>query len=426
MKVLSGIENELRAFANEVAGYVREHHNDVPKRSGEKWLVERQDGKRVLNQEDFAVPDYLFFLGHHLDEIQTLRSFEPIRRVLVSTELKHAFRPSGDDVVEIALFHYLAPLLARVLEAVDAGHTWDAALDARIRMLDDFLQKDTYVVVHSAPLLNFKSDSDDLELIEDIHVRTLSDETLERFVNIARLFQGVHQSSRLLEVEFQLESIAQVRRDGPYLSAPGASFQNSCDRLLKSFRLFRQGAVGIRFIGGTSLGPFGAEQVWMATSPGADRLVGEQYEFSASNCGEVVDILRKMYTLESDERFGLAMRRFMGSYEKPLDGDRLIDQWIALESLLMPDGTTELSYRVSIRGACLLGGRGGRGAIFDALRASYSERSRFVHGVPASVKPEVVVYTEDYLRRILRWCVESGQAPTKELLDSLVLGTAKA
>jgi hypothetical protein len=38
------------------------------------------------------------------------------------------------------------------------------------------------------------------------------------------------------------------------------------------------------------------------------------------------------------------------------------------------------------------------------------------------VTDEIVAYTEDHLRKILLWCLDSHKTPTKEMLDLLVLG----
>jgi hypothetical protein len=42
----------------------------------------------------------------------------------------------------------------------------------------------------------------------------------------------------------------------------------------------------------------------------------------------------------------------MDSYKKPIAGDRLVDFWIALESLLLPaEKEGELRFRAALRGA---------------------------------------------------------------------------
>ena len=63
----------------------------------------------------------------------------------------------------------------------------------------------------------------------------------------------------------------------------------------------------------------------------------------------------------------------------------------------------ELSYKLALRGAFLLGkGPRERKIIFSRLREAYKIRGRIVHGSsPPPDIGEVVDYTEDYLRKSL-------------------------
>ena len=72
--------------------------------------------------------------------------------------------------------------------------------------------------------------------------------------------------------------------------------------------------------------------------------------------------------------------------------DRFIDLRIALEALLLPDGTDwQLSYTLAVRGAWLLGeGAIGRREAWKTLRSTCSAASKLVHGKtakPADMAP---------------------------------------
>jgi hypothetical protein len=94
------------------------------------------------------------------------------------------------------------------------------------------------------------------------------------------------------------------------------------------------------------------------------------------------------------------------------------------KSLMMPDGTTELMYRVSLRTARLVAAPGDRQSAYKFLRHSYGERSQFVHGAKAAVDPQTVSATEDYLRQVLLNCVRNRKVPSAQDLDSSLLGTS--
>jgi hypothetical protein len=98
----------------------------------------------------------------------------------------------------------------------------------------------------------------------------------------------------------------------------------------------------------------------------------------------------------------VALRRFDMAYERERLEDRLIDYWVGLEALFLPD-RQELSYKAGMRIARYVGGNPvRRREIFEDMRASYSLRSEIVHGEPLkSDMATVVAKTEDVLREAL-------------------------
>jgi hypothetical protein len=80
----------------------------------------------------------------------------------------------------------------------------------------------------------------------------------------------------------------------------------------------------------------------------------------------------------------LILDRFDSAFSRRSPQDRLIDLWIALEAMILPDGRAELRYRAALRLAHLVGeGSQGKREVFELARESYDCRSRVVHGSPA-------------------------------------------
>lgn len=78
---------------------------------------------------------------------------------------------------------------------------------------------------------------------------------------------------------------------------------------------------------------------------------------------------------------GLVLDRLDSVYSRRSPQDQLIDLWVALEALLLPDIREELRFRSSLRLAHLLGDDPGRKKeIFDLAMDSYVVRSKVVHG----------------------------------------------
>ncbi len=77
----------------------------------------------------------------------------------------------------------------------------------------------------------------------------------------------------------------------------------------------------------------------------------------------------------------LAFRRYMLSLEKESMEDQLLDLWIALESLFVPDGKKgEITYKLRVRMAYYFGETfEQRKRISDFIKTSYNHRSEIVH-----------------------------------------------
>jgi len=94
----------------------------------------------------------------------------------------------------------------------------------------------------------------------------------------------------------------------------------------------------------------------------------------------VTRLWRELMQGQFDERLWIAMRRFRSSYGEPfLDG--LVDLTIAMEALFGPKEGEELTHRLRLRAAFLLG-RGDEEArtIYRQVGTLYDIRSRVLHG----------------------------------------------
>jgi hypothetical protein len=112
------------------------------------------------------------------------------------------------------------------------------------------------------------------------------------------------------------------------------------------------------------------------------------------------------------------------AYSRHSPEDRLIDLWIALEALVLPDGSGELRYRAALRLAQLVGEDAeGKTKAFELARRSYDCRSRVVHGstVPDDLG-RVVEETRMLTQSALRKWVLDPPAEGIETLDRANFG----
>lgn len=118
------------------------------------------------------------------------------------------------------------------------------------------------------------------------------------------------------------------------------------------------------------------------------------------------------------QNFDLAFRRWSQATDRLNDVDKLIDYWIGLEALFMPEANAELSFRASLRVAAFLGHSPDQWEkIYRDIRHSYNWRSAVVHGSSSSKAklnkeeplPAVTMKTGGYLRSALLRLLESNE-----------------
>jgi Apea-like HEPN len=138
--------------------------------------------------------------------------------------------------------------------------------------------------------------------------------------------------------------------------------------------------------------------------------------------GDDVEAIRRLTAAvpKLNDEFPIAVSRFTSTTERQSPTDRLIDASIGLENLFLQGTNDELSFRLALRAAWLLGQSANeRREIFGELKKVYDSRSRVVHGgVQAPAEPAIVDAAVDSLRRVLRKIAELNVNP-KQLADRL-------
>ncbi len=93
------------------------------------------------------------------------------------------------------------------------------------------------------------------------------------------------------------------------------------------------------------------------------------------------------------------------------DDDKLIDYWIALEALFMPDSDKRIKETVSKRASLYTGAdAAAKAAIKEQLRESYKRRSELVHGEQlVGWNVHVIAYqTRQHLRAAMLRVIEDA------------------
>jgi len=151
-------------------------------------------------------------------------------------------------------------------------------------------------------------------------------------------------------------------------------------------------------------------------------LEGETVHFA----GRTREIFRRL--LDQDGQFpDLAYNRYMLSLEKEGWEDRLLDLWIALESLFVPDGKKgEIMYKLRLRIAYYFGENlEERKRISDFIKRSYNHRSEIVHSgkqLGNELKEEIRLLRSLARAALINMYLERiSQQELRNRLDELIL-----
>jgi hypothetical protein len=248
-------------------------------------------------------------------------------------------------------------------------------------------------------LNNFETSVDNIPLDADTAIIRLTAQHLESIRHIPRVFtapreswQAAHRDGFALQLTHKWKkrwdvSVSQggVQERTPIVTPETTALSELINPFrglpVTALRLLKKGEVGYRSIFFIGSSPF-AE--WMPMDAPIEFLIPHEesqmrYSLLESEVSELLDLLNDLGTNRS-EALNMGLKRFNLAYTRVRPEDRLLDLLIAFESLFL-EGGGELSYRLSIRTAALLGkSADGRSKIFEDMRRAYDIRSKVVHG----------------------------------------------
>ncbi len=314
---------------------------------------------------------------------------------------------------------------------------------------ENFFYSDTLPLRFLAPLLNFKMETERIELGKGLSLLSMAAKEREEYLaQVNSMWPGMGPGWRGAGFgweEFGLELLMDAPKEFGELTTTSAlqsPLETATERIaeaLSAFRLFKPGAMGYAMLRQivTGWSPTGFTMYRWNEVP-----LGPQYTLSSSEVGQFRIFWDQYRQARSRDRprIDLALRRLNFGVERIRPEDRLIDYVIGLEALLTGgDEGGDLSYRLAMRGTRLLGAdASARSKIYAELRKGYRLRSVIVHGSAinqtVTIEGEGVAFTEfvDRIAAHLREAIKAlmARAATvgemqaiKSLDEKIVRGT---
>ena len=287
-------------------------------------------------------------------------------------------------------------------------------------------QRDTespdVTVTELSPLMNVDIEFDQIQTEPDIRIRQLSTDELEGWLNTEGIFPSHPLNSfELLQLQCAIEVVYQQSRGAA--SGPSPAAYEKVFRLMTAMRLLTNGSPRLAFTTRRSSTLHGGgHTTWGGSTPH----FGPRVKIGTSQESALIDLCSRLRSSPNRDRAALALARWNTASDRLTQEDKLIDYWIGLESLFLPDITDELAYRAAIRIAIYLGSNDlERQRIFEDMRASYRRRSAIVHGSVSESKgrktlatAEVSEVTRSYLRQVLLKILQSDKSFDPSELDA--------
>jgi hypothetical protein len=239
-----------------------------------------------------------------------------------------------------------------------------------------------YISKYWVSLLNVKIDISNQEKItldEDVLIRLTTSYEDERLTDLyKKYFPRSSYSNYLLQVI--------LRKDTPEVE-PRQFFPEAREKIEKAitiFRLFKEERIGYTLI----IQPLSEVQNYgykaeflLHQMLWTSEKIPEIYTIERSEIQSFINFFKDFYKISFSE-FNLAIEYFNKSYIEPYTPrDSFLDLMIALENLFLKETHQELSYKLSIRMAYILGvDKKDRINIFNFMRDAYNLRSKILHG----------------------------------------------
>lgn len=306
-----------------------------------------------------------------------------------------------------------------------ASRKYDQAIfDKKYQLFEDLFYSERLVFKDTANLYNFSFNKNELALGHEISIRKAEkqinqeSEYLENKHNPYSLFT---KSSYVIERNYKNKKIVggDTIIDAEKKVSELSETHDLFDQVINSLRILKLSGVYRDHRIKTEQITFHPLSGTITRSPFFENTVlGEKCKIKKTDVALLCEIFDFLCN-ENDSRFKVASRRLSLGIERKSLEDKLIDYMIGLEALYLPDGSAELSFRLSVRVAFLLSSKIERKNTYEFLKKIYDVRSSIVHGNKYELNIEDIRKLEELLRKsVILWIKDKNNFSITEKTNS--------
>ncbi|MDO8472765.1 MAG: HEPN domain-containing protein [Dehalococcoidia bacterium] len=280
------------------------------------------------------------------------------------------------------------------------------------------IESPTIKVTKFSPLFNLELDSPEVTIDAGVRLFELPAEELESLLNANDLLPSHPLTKQdILRLRCAVEVVYEQHRHSDQSQA-ALDARNKLLRLMTAVRLLSEGTPCVAFTRVSTSSWLNSGTSWESSPAhwGANATIRRSEE------PELIRLFARLTASPNASRVELALGRWNSAGDRSTEADRLIDHWVALESLFGPRDKQELSFRMPLRIAAFLGADGPeRQRIFNEMRDSYDLRSKIVHGSDGKSKKttlsQSLTLVRSYLKRALLKILLSDEKFDAEKLE---------
>ena len=424
---IESLRQALRALVQEVCDHLKDV--EIPVREWTRLV--REEGRTTFpNEQCKDLPALVSHIIHQdiLDKLPTFGCVvQLIRRDPALAEnllVDGAGNPIDDTEGQYSLLKscFIFPFLREYLGQSREVSFSDDLFHSLFHLISTEMQEAMAIVKLVVPLINIRVPIGDVELERKLRLRNLSTDELEIWIN--RGFELPIASYRLSEIYCAIELDFEHRWPGDL------ELSRMKDGIIKRGEITDGVLNALRLLTGADIFIAFSEEryqglLWRLRrrSCGVSwgptyRLQRETFVLDANGAKQLKTLWQSLVDGPNKDKVQLPLKRLGDTTERLSTEDKLIDYWIALESLFAPEVASEIRYRAALRIASFLGEGEERTEIYKDIGLSYDFRSAVVHGNRKQLANlerrkaklvDIAVKTRGYLRRALLKILESDE-----------------
>lgn len=275
-----------------------------------------------------------------------------------------------------------------------------------------------------SPLINFKSDVDNIELSHGFRISKSSPDEMEIQENI-----GQHLPTRQIG-RFLLHYESSADRDGGKPPTIRSEARTQMEKAIALLRLYKGESVGFELIvqpldesdpSKVKALHLGHYILWADPKTKYARTV---YHITGDETEGLQKFFQAHFNSDSFHQLDTAIDYFNKSYIEPYTPrDSFLDLMISLEGMYLKGERQELGYKLRTRMAILLESDfSQRKKVSDDIREAYKYRGQIVHGEGTpTILEDFFLRIRDYARRSLKEFIRKPEL--RDQMDEIVLGS---